>query len=156
MRLTLWTDYALRVLIFVGAKSATPSTITEIAKTFDISRSHLMKIVYQLAQQNYLATTRGRGGGIRLARPASAIRVGDVVRDTEEELAVMGCLRETGFCQLEGCCVLRRALREATIAFLTVLDDYTLADLLKPGTSLATSLGLPVRAAIDRPSAPYG
>jgi len=142
MRLTLWTDYALRALIYVGAKAETASTIAEIAESFDISRTHLMKIVNRLAQQGYLDTMRGRGGGIRLARPASAIRVGAVVRDTEEELAVMGCLGETGFCRIERCCVLRRALHEATSAFLAILDDYTLADLLAPERTLAASLGL--------------
>jgi Rrf2 family nitric oxide-sensitive transcriptional repressor len=142
MRLTLWTDYALRALIYVGAKAGTPSTIAEIAESFDVSRTHLMKIVNRLAQQGYLDTVRGRGGGIRLARPASAIKVGAVVRDTEEELAVMGCLGEPGFCRIERCCVLRRALREATSAFLAILDDYTLADLLAPERTLAASLGL--------------
>jgi Rrf2 family transcriptional regulator, nitric oxide-sensitive transcriptional repressor len=142
MRITLWTDYALRKLIYVGTKTDAPATIAEIAKTFGVSRTHLMKIVNRLAQQGYLDTVRGRGGGIRLARPPSTIRVGAVVRDTEEDLAVMGCLRGSGFCRIEGCCVLRRALREATSAFLTVLDGYTLADLLAPKTALATSLGL--------------
>lgn len=142
MRLTLWTDYALRALIYVGAKTDAPPTIAEIAETFGVSRTHLMKIVNRLARQGYLETIRGRGGGIRLARPAAEIGVGAVVRDTEEEIAVMGCLSEPGFCRIEGCCVLRRALREATSAFLDVLDGYTLGDLLTPGRTLAASLGL--------------
>lgn len=142
MRLTLWTDYALRVLIYVGAKGDAPATVAEIAATFAVSRSHMMKIVNRLAQQGYLDTVRGRGGGIRLARPAAAISVGAVVRGTEEELAVMGCLSAADFCRIEGCCVLRRALREATGAFLDVLDGYTLADLLVPQRGLAASLGL--------------
>ena len=142
MRLTLWTDYALRTLIYVGAKAGRLATIAEIAEGFDVSKPHLMKIVNRLAQQGYLETVRGRGGGMRLARAASAIRVGAVVRDTEEELAVMGCLSSPGFCRIERCCVLQRALREATDAFLAVLDDYTLADLLVPGAVLASSLGL--------------
>jgi Rrf2 family transcriptional regulator, nitric oxide-sensitive transcriptional repressor len=75
-------------------------------------------------------------------RPPGEIRVGAVVRETEEDLAVMGCLAETGFCRIEGCCVLRHALREATLAFLHTLDDYTLADLLAPGARLVRSLGL--------------
>ena len=142
MRLTLWTDYALRALIYVGAKTGAPATIAEIAESFGVSRTHLMKIVNRLAQEGYLDTVRGRGGGIRLGRPASQISVGAVVRDTEEELAVMGCLSDAGFCRIAGCCVLRRALREATSAFLDVLDGYTLADLLAPGRTLAASLGL--------------
>ena len=121
MRLTLWTDYALRTLIYVGAKGGRLSTIAEVAESFDISKTHLMKVVNRLRRQGYIETIRGRGGGIRLARSPAEIRVGAVVRETEDDLAVMGCLAEAGFCPIEGCCVLRRALREATLAFLTCL-----------------------------------
>ena len=147
MRLTLWTDYALRTLIFVGAKGGRLATIAEIAQSFDISKAHLMKVVNRLGQQGYLDTVRGKGGGIRLARSPAEIRVGAVVRETEEDLAVMGCLAETGFCRIEDCCVLRHALREATLAFLQTLDGYTLADL--SGTHCATGrqLGMRIRAA---------
>jgi Rrf2 family nitric oxide-sensitive transcriptional repressor len=149
VRLTLWTDYALRTLIYVGAKSGRLSTIAEIAESFDISKTHLMKVVNRLGQQGYLDTVRGKGGGIRLARSPMEIRVGAIVRETEEDLAVMGCLAETGFCRIEGCCVLRHALREATLAFLQTLDGYTLADLLAPRARLAHSLGL-------APETPWG
>jgi Rrf2 family nitric oxide-sensitive transcriptional repressor len=142
MRLTLWTDYALRTLIFVGATPGRLVTIAEIAASFDISRAHLMKVVNRLAQQGYLDTVRGKGGGIRLARPPGDIGVGAIVRETEEDLAVMGCLAATGFCRIEGCCVLRQALRAATLAFLRTLDGYTLADLLAPGVRLAASLAV--------------
>ena len=142
MRLTLWTDYALRTLIYVGAKGERPSTIAEVAESFDISKTHLMKVVNRLGRQGYIETIRGRGGGIRLARSPAEIRVGAVVRETEDDLAVMGCLAETGFCRIEGCCVLRRALHEATLAFLNVLDGYTLADLLVPAARLTHNLGL--------------
>jgi Rrf2 family transcriptional regulator, nitric oxide-sensitive transcriptional repressor len=144
MHLTLWTDYALRTLIYLGVKGDGLATIAEIAEGFDISRPHLMKIVNRLGAQGYVDTVRGRRGGIKLARPPAEIRVGAVIRDTEEDLAVMGCLSgsEPGFCRIEGCCVLRRALREATLAFLEVLDRYTLADLLAPDRRLAESLGL--------------
>jgi len=101
-----------------------------------------MKVVNRLAQQGYINTVRGKGGGIKLARSPGEIRVGAVVRDTEEELAVMGCLAETGFCRIEECCVLRHALGEATLAFMRTLDGYTLADLLAPGARLARSLAL--------------
>ena len=104
MRLTLWTDYALRTLIFVGAKGGRLATIAEIAESFDISKAHLMKVVNRLGQQGYLDTVRGKGGGIRLARSPAEIRVGAIVRETEEDLAVMGCLAETGFCRIERCC----------------------------------------------------
>src|SRR6478609_688381 len=127
MRLTLWPDYALRTLIYIGATGGGLSTIAEIAESFDISRPHLMKVVNRLSVQGYVDAIRGRNGGIRLARPPAQICVGPVVRDTEENLSVMGCLSEPGFCRIEGCCVLRRAFREATLAFLGVLDRYTLA-----------------------------
>jgi Rrf2 family transcriptional regulator, nitric oxide-sensitive transcriptional repressor len=142
VHLTLWTDYALRTLIYVGARGERLSTIAEIAESFDISKPHLMKVVNKLGRQRYIETVRGKGGGIRLGRIPGQIRVGAVVRETEDDLAVMGCLGETGFCRIEGCCVLRRALREATLAFLQTLDGYTLADLLAPRARLARSLGL--------------
>jgi Rrf2 family nitric oxide-sensitive transcriptional repressor len=142
MRLTLWTDYALRTLIYVGAKGGRLSTIAEIAESFGVSKTHLMKVVNKLGQQGYIDTVRGKGGGIRLARAPGEIRIGAVVRETEEDLAVMGCLAESGFCRIERCCVLRRALREATLAFLQTLDGYTLANLLAPGARLVHSLGI--------------
>jgi Rrf2 family nitric oxide-sensitive transcriptional repressor len=150
MHLTLGTDYALRTLIHVGTKGNRLSTITEIAHTFDISRTHLMKVVNKLAQRGHIETIRGKGGGIRLARRPDDIGIGRIVREAEEDLAIMGCLSETGFCRIESCCVLRLALREAMQAFLATLDRYTLADLLAPHSRLAESLGfLP-----ERPGAP--
>jgi Rrf2 family nitric oxide-sensitive transcriptional repressor len=143
MHLTLGTDYSLRTLIYVGAKGGRLATIAEIARSFGISKTHLMKVVSRLGQLGYLDTVRGKGGGIRLARPAAEIRVGAVVRDIEDDLAVMGCLGGAGFCRIEQCCVLRQALREATQAFLHALDGYSLADLLAPGRRLVASLGLP-------------
>ena len=96
MHLTLWTDYALRTLIYVGAKDGRLSTIAEIAESFGVSRTHLMKVVNQLGQQGYIETVRGKGGGIRLGRKPAEIVVGALVRDTEEDLAVMGCLADSG------------------------------------------------------------
>jgi Rrf2 family transcriptional regulator, nitric oxide-sensitive transcriptional repressor len=142
MRLTLWTDYALRTLMYVGAKGDGLSTIGEIAETYAVSKTHLMKVVNKLARLGYLETVRGKNGGVRLGRPPEEIGVGSVVRQSEEELAVMGCLSGSGFCRLEGCCVLQRAFREATLAFLATLDGYTLADLIAPKAALAHSLGL--------------
>lgn len=142
MHLTLWTDYALRTLVYVGAKGDRLATIAEIAESFDISNAHLMKVVNKLARQGYVATVRGKGGGIKLRQAPSQIRIGAVVRQTEEELAVMGCLAAAGFCRIEGCCVLQGALRKATLAFLETLDGYTLADLLAPRAKLIHSLGI--------------
>ena len=142
MRLTLRTDYALRTLIFVGAKGGQLATIAEIATSFDVSKTHLMKVVNQLGQLGYLETVRGKNGGVRLGRPPWEIIVGTVVRKTEDDLAVMGCLEHSGFCRIEECCVLRGALRQATRAFLATLDGYTLADLLAPHAKLVQSLGI--------------
>jgi Rrf2 family transcriptional regulator, nitric oxide-sensitive transcriptional repressor len=106
VRLTLHTDFALRVLIQRGG---------------------------------YLDTVRGRNGGIRLMREPRHINIGQVVRDTEDQLNVIGCLERSGYCCIERVCVLR-ALRDATEAFLAVLDTYTLADLVKPQKALSSLL----------------
>ncbi len=141
MRLTLYTDYALRVLVYAGLKPDAVSTIPEIVRHFDISRGHVMKVVHRLAQQGYLETTRGNKGGLRLARAPAQIKLGAVVRDIEPELGVLGCLQSIeGYCRIEACCVLRDALREATAAFLATLDRYTIADLLRPAEALSRLL----------------
>jgi Rrf2 family nitric oxide-sensitive transcriptional repressor len=143
MRLTLHTDYSFRVLIYACIKGGELSTISEIAEHFEISRSHLMKVVHELGQLGYIETVRGKNGGFRLMRKPSQINVGAVVRDTEEELGIVGCLQDAGtFCRIESACVLRRALQEATTAFLAVLDKYTLEDLIRPGKSLAKLLDI--------------
>jgi Rrf2 family nitric oxide-sensitive transcriptional repressor len=159
MRLTLQTDYALRVLMYCAVKRESLATIPEIVGHFDISRGHLMKVVHRLGQLGYLETLRGKGGGIRLAREAARINVGAVVRDMEEELGLLGCLQGLrGYCRIEECCVLRGALRDATASFLAALDRYTLADLIRPRRRLAQLLALDgagaVRASLTARSAP--
>lgn len=147
MRVTLNTDYSLRVLMYVATKAsgdaAALSTIQEIADAFAISRAHLMKVVHQLGVRGYVETVRGKNGGLRLLRAAGQIRIGQVVRDTEEELAVLGCLDDPGYCAISRACIMRRAFSEATAAFLTVLDGYTLEDLVKPRAVLSSMLGIP-------------
>jgi Rrf2 family nitric oxide-sensitive transcriptional repressor len=140
MRLTLHTDFALRVLIQVGVNNGKLTTINEIAQTFGISKQHLTKVVNALGRKGYLDTVRGRNGGIQLMREARHINIGQVVRDTEGDLAVIGCLERTGYCRIERACVLRGALRDASNAFLAVLDSYTLADLIKPHKALSLLL----------------
>ena len=147
MRLTLHTDYALRVLIQVGLNSGRLTTIDDIAGSFGISRHHLTKVVHDLGQIGYLDTVRGRRGGLRLKREPREINLGQVVRDTEENLNVVGCLEQRGYCRIERACVLRGALHEATEAFLAVLDTYTLADLIRPHKPLASLLLLDHAAA---------
>jgi Rrf2 family nitric oxide-sensitive transcriptional repressor len=126
MRLTRYTDYAMRVLLFLGAQPDRLSSIAEISRAYDISQNHLMKVVHQLGKAGYVATTRGRSGGIRLARPAEKINVGEVVRLTEEGFELVDC----GNCVIAPACGLTVALDEALAAFLAVLDRHTLADLL--------------------------
>src|SRR6516165_1059086 len=140
MRLTLHTDFALRVLIHVGLNDGKLTTINDIAQSFDISKPHLMKVVNYLSQRGYLYTVRGRNGGIRLMREPRHINIGQVVRDTEDQLDVIGCLERKGYCPIERACVLRSALRDATQAFLAVLDTYSLADLIKPQKVLSSLL----------------
>ncbi|HMK70393.1 MAG TPA: Rrf2 family transcriptional regulator [Xanthobacteraceae bacterium] len=140
MRLTLHTDFALRVLIRAGLNDGELTTISDIAESFAISKHHLMKVVNDLSQKGYLHTVRGRKGGIRLTRKPRDINIGQVVRDTEDRLAIIGCLDHAGYCRIERACVLRGVLRDATGAFLAVLDAYTLADLIKPHRALASLL----------------
>jgi len=143
MRLTRFSDYALRVLIHLGLKDGRQASIREIAEAYDISEAHLMKVVHGLAGLGYVATSRGRGGGLRLARPAKAICIGAVVRDTEDDMALAECFTSGNTCPIAGPCRLQGMLREALEGFLAVLDRYTLEDLILPhGTSLAARLGI--------------
>lgn len=140
MRLTLHTDYALRVLIQTALNDGKLTTINDVAEAFGISKHHLTKVVNDLSQKGYLDTVRGRNGGIRLMRKPREINIGQVVRDTEDRLDVIECLHRAGYCRIERACVLRGALSEAIEAFLSVLDTYTLADLIKPHKALSLLL----------------
>lgn len=142
MRVTLNTDYSLRVLMFLATKQGELSTIQEIADSYRISKAHLMKVVHQLGQLGYITTVRGKNGGIRLLKKAQDIVIGHVVRDTEEGLAVLGCLTDPSYCAISHACRLRGVFNEATAAFLAVLDKYTLNDLMKPRAVLAGLLGI--------------
>jgi Rrf2 family nitric oxide-sensitive transcriptional repressor len=144
VRLTNFTDYALRVLMYVGTKGEELSTIDEIADYYGISRNHLMKIVFVLGKLGYLSTNRGRGGGIRLKMDPKKLNIGKLVRQTEEDLALVSCLPDGGGdCRIRSVCVLRGVLSEALTAFLGVLDQYTLADLLEPKRRLARLFAFP-------------
>src|SRR5262249_41740322 len=127
-------------LIQVGLNDGKLTRIKQIAQTFDISKAHLMKVVNDLSQKGYLDTIRGRNGGIRLMREPRDINIGQVVRDTENQLDVIGCLGRRGYCPIQRICVLRSVLRDATEAFLAVLDTYTLADLIKPQKAMLSLL----------------
>ncbi|MHA7600352.1 RrF2 family transcriptional regulator [Alicycliphilus sp. T452] len=135
MRLTQWTDYALRVLMYCAAcqEREQPVTISEVAEAHGISRSHLTKIVQQLAAQGLLDTTRGRGGGMRLMKPAHEINLGAIVRMTETDFDMVECFNaELNQCRMSNHCRLQAVLTEATRAYLAVLDGLSVADLVAP------------------------
>ena len=143
MRLTVYTDYSLRVLMYLALKDDGLATIEEIAKSYRISKNHLMKVVHQLGVAGYVETVRGRRGGLRLAKPAKAIGLGEVVRHTEPDMAIVMCFEPINAdCAVLPYCVLRKALTRARNAFIQVLDDYTLADLVKPRASLQAMLSI--------------
>lgn len=138
MRFTRYTDYAFRVLMYLGLKDdGALVTIKEIAKRYGISENHLTKVVHQLGQNGFVTTVRGRQGGIRLAALPAAINVGDVVRRCEDDLRIVECFDpKTNTCTIAGACALPPILDEALAAFLAVLDRYSLADLLRPRQGL--------------------
>lgn len=135
MRLTQWSDYTLRVLMYCAAcqDRVQPVTITEIASSHGISRSHLTKIVQELGAQGLLETTRGRGGGIRLLKSANQINLGQVVRQTETDFKMVECFDPAlNQCGLSRNCKLKGVLQQATDCYLAVLDAVTLQDLVPP------------------------
>jgi Rrf2 family nitric oxide-sensitive transcriptional repressor len=143
MRLTVYTDYALRVLMYVAVRPEPLPTIGQIADAYQISRNHLMKVVYELGQAGYLETVRGKNGGLRLARKPQEIGLGRLVRETEPDMALVPCFDPIrAECAITPACRLRGALSEARAAFLAVLDGYTLADLVSNGAALQALLGL--------------
>lgn len=130
MRLTLYTDYSLRVLIYLAQNADKVVTISELADFYRISRNHLVKVVHELGLNGYVQTTRGKHGGIRLARAAEQIVVGEVVRKTEPDFDLLECLNpEADRCVITNVCKLKSVLADARDTFLRQLDSYTLADL---------------------------
>jgi len=148
MKLTRYTDYALRVLMHLAARPDRLASISEMARTYRISQNHLMKVVHDLRKQGYLDSVRGRSGGVRLARRPEEILVGEVVRHTEGGFDLVDCAS----CVIARACSLTGALREALAAFMAVLDGYTLTDLVEERQSglrqlLASITALPDTAA---------
>lgn len=142
MKLTFYTDYALRVLIYLGVRDQGLATITEIADRYDISRNHIVKVVHELGRLGYIETVRGKNGGIRLDRDPATINVGELVRRTENGFELVECFRPDNGCCLTPACVLRDALDDALQAFIATLDGYTLADLLAPRQRLQRLLAI--------------
>ncbi len=140
MRLTVHSDYALRVLMYLGAREDRLATIQEIAKVYAISENHLMKVVNKLARHGFVKTLRGRGGGLRLGRPAEELTIGEVLRVVEEDFHVVECFGESNMCRISQSCRLRLALRRAIDAFLAELDEWTLADILSNRNSILREL----------------
>jgi Rrf2 family nitric oxide-sensitive transcriptional repressor len=141
MKLTAFTDYSLRVLIYLAAQPGQRATIGQIATAFDVSEHHLVKVVHFLGKKGWLRNLRGKGGGLELGELPQRIVVGRVVRETEGSDTVAECFGESGGdCQIAPDCRLRGVLGEALAAFYSVLDRYTLADLVRNRQQLARVL----------------
>jgi Rrf2 family nitric oxide-sensitive transcriptional repressor len=143
MRLTFYSDYSLRLLMYLAVRPERLSTIKEIAEAYNISANHLMKVVHQLGLAGYVETIRGRNGGMRLGRPAAEIGLGELIRHTEPDMDIVPCFEpENQSCPLRKACRLKSALDKARLAFLGVLDEYTLADLTSTPGPMRSFLGL--------------
>jgi Rrf2 family nitric oxide-sensitive transcriptional repressor len=145
MRLTSFTDYSLRVLMYVAAQPDRHATIAEIAAAFVISESHLTKVVHHLGKKGVLTNARGRGGGVALASAPDRINLGAVVRAAEANGALVECFNtKTNHCLITPVCGLRGVLEQALDAFYCVLDRYTLADITANRATLQAVLGIPL------------
>lgn len=135
LRLTLHTDYALRTLIYITVKNDRLVSIKEISALYKISENHLVKVIHRLGKGGFIRTQRGHGGGIQLARPPEEICLGDVIRYTEEDIAVVACMgkdNKTVNCLLSSGCVLKLSMGKAQEAFLSVFDKMYLSDVVTP------------------------
>ena len=130
MRLSAFSDYSLRVLIHLGSNPGNLITISEIAALHNISENHLMKVVHQLGRNGHIETVRGKGGGMRLARAAAEINLGEIIRQTENDFRLVECFGSESSCYLIPSCRLKGILASALTSMFLVLDGYTLADLL--------------------------
>lgn len=150
MKLTQYSNYALRSLQFAALRSPDLCRVDDVAAAHGISRAHIMKVVHEMGQAGFLETVRGRGGGFRLARQPETITVGEVLRVTEGPFELVECFNAaTNSCPLIGICRLSRAIGEAMAAFIAVLDDVTIADIAANKKSLLDRLEV---AAADRQS----
>lgn len=130
MRLTSYTNYALRTLQLAELRGPSLVRVDDVVRVHKLARPHIVKIVHELGREDFLITVRGRNGGFKLARPADQITVGEVVRITEGPLDLVECFNpDTNTCPLIGICVLSAKIQEATRAFMAILDDLTIADI---------------------------
>ncbi|TGG92807.1 Rrf2 family transcriptional regulator [Natronospirillum operosum] len=130
MRITSYSDYALRVLIYLATDPERKTTIGEIAATFDISKNHLMKVVHQLSRLGYIESVRGKNGGLRLQQPPAEINLGVLFRQTETDLSLVECFTDDNTCRITPMCELKHILAEAQQAFIDTLARHSLADLV--------------------------
>lgn len=146
MRLTDYTDYSLRVMLYLAVRSEGLSTIQEISDAYGVSKNHLMKVVQRLGELGWVETVRGRNGGLRLFEHSGSVTVGEIVRKTESDFALVGCFPdERGahrHCVIESQCRLKGVLERARYAFLSELDRHTIGELAEPAGPLAALLGL--------------
>lgn len=162
MRLTVYTDYTLRVMIYLVVKHREDqlATIDEIAKAYDISRNHLTKIVSELATHGFVETRKGRGGGVRLARRPEQISVGEIVRMAEKDFSIVVCqdLHQEHGCAVFQACNLKRGMRRAVDAFMHELDRMTMADAVAAPSVAAALLQLtaPAPAVVRMPETRSG
>lgn len=142
MKLTLYTDYSLRVLLYLASapKNNKLIQIKEIAEAYGISKNHLMKVTFHLGKLGYVETIRGRNGGLLLAKEPKEVNIGELVRQTEEDFHIVECFQDHGSCIISPHCKLKGVLYKATQAFISVLDQYTLADLITNKEQLTTLL----------------
>lgn len=158
MRLTVFSDYTLRVLMYVALDRTRLATIPEIAAAYGISENHLMKVVHQLARAGIVESVRGKGGGIRLARAPEAIRLGAIVRTSEGDAPIVDCLSgDPQACRITSACRLKRILVNAFEALYESLDEHTLADLVdNPRVLKHLLIPLPVNPRSSRGRARQG
>ncbi len=129
MHITLYTDYSLRVMIYLALNAGERATIRDMARAYGISRNHLTKVVHQLQLGDYLETVRGPSGGVLLAHAPDHINIGSVVRTMEPDLNLVSCFKDPAQCAISPHCRLRGMMAEALQAFLATLDQYTLTDI---------------------------
>ncbi|MEA3123744.1 MAG: Rrf2 family transcriptional regulator, nitric oxide-sensitive transcriptional repressor [Caballeronia sp.] len=158
MRLTDYTDYSLRVMLYLAVRPEGLSTIQEISDAYGISKNHLMKVVQRLGELGWVETVRGRNGGLRLDPRTRSLSVGEVVRKTENDFSIVGCFADESephrHCVIEPHCRLRGVFAAARDAFLAELDQHTVGDLASPADELAGVLGIvrlmPAAAGVNR------
>lgn len=141
MRLTVFSDYALRVLIYTALQGERRATVAQIAEAYGISNSHLTKVVQYLAGLGYLETVRGKGGGIALGKAPADIRIGRLLRATEADSALVECMGEHGTCRITPACTLPPIFEQALTRFYEELDQFTLQDLVVNSSMLKALLG---------------